>query len=110
MPLTAEGEAFFPFAAERGTLAVTIVHREYVHTPATDFIPLAEEPQFFLSKSNNVLTMQGHPEIDQKLAKRIVEKDFKDVGTEELKRVLEDLKGPLDNVAVWSRILGWVRE
>ena len=109
--LTEAGLKMFPFA-EDGHLNVYEFHRREIKTPAEGFVRLAKENQSFLSETNNILTFQGHPELNVDLAKQLLGGAPKYLGVDEeqKERLTRKMELQHDGAEIWRRILQWIRE
>lgn len=85
------------------------MHFIRVVEPAPGFKPLLANNQAFLSTNGNILTIQAHPEIGPVFAEKLVRKYFeKNVPESVMNKWVEEIRGPLDNALVWSRIVQWI--
>ncbi|PMD41669.1 class I glutamine amidotransferase-like protein [Hyaloscypha variabilis F] len=112
LPLTPAGTKFFPFAST-ASLKLHELHRKEIATPAPGFMALAENNQVCLSEGGKILTFQGHPEMSVELAKKLMESESlytKWLSGEELGALREGAGGVHDGLAIWRRVLEWVRE
>ncbi|KAL2071716.1 hypothetical protein VTL71DRAFT_12951 [Oculimacula yallundae] len=109
--LTAEGKKMFPFASD-GAVRLHEFHAREIRTPAKGFIALAEGNQSFLSASNTILTFQGHPEVNEDMARKMLARPSAYMGIDEKRKIDLLAKSGMDHdgVKVWARILEWVRE
>ncbi|KAJ9257385.1 hypothetical protein DTO027B5_3900 [Paecilomyces variotii] len=108
--LTEEGKSFFPFAAEKGTYRIHQFHKRQVDIPVPGFISLAENNQVFLSPSKNILTLQGHPEMNGDLASMIMDHAFTYIGSSDhrsLNTVKRSMQEEHDGVKIFRKILEW---
>jgi GMP synthase-like glutamine amidotransferase len=112
LTLTPAGTKFFPFAST-ASLKLHELHRKEISTPAPGFVALAENNQICLNESGRILTFQGHPEMSVELSKRLMESESlytKGLSEEELETLREGAVGVHDGLAIWRRVLEWVRE
>jgi GMP synthase-like glutamine amidotransferase len=109
--LTATGKKMFPFLNE-GHLKIHEFHRREIKIPAKGFVSLAEGNQVFLNKANTILTFQGHPELNEGLAKIYLGNtpSYMGVGDAEKEGLARNMEESHDGVQIWARILQWVRE
>ncbi|GME33525.1 Acetate kinase [Neofusicoccum parvum] len=111
--LTTEGSEFFDFAKEKAQVNVHEFHRRELAESAPGFVPLAEHNQIFKSPDNRILTFQGHPEMNAKLAQAILAEApayTKSFSAEQLSAISERMEMGQDGVAIFERILRWVDE
>jgi GMP synthase-like glutamine amidotransferase len=109
--LTAKGKQIFPFASG-GKVHIHEFHRREIKVPAEGFVALAEDNQMFVNERNTVLTLQGHPEMNAELAKSLLARSPTYMGVDEGKKedVAKEMEVGHDGVAIWMRILEWVKE
>lgn len=109
--LTEEGKKKFPFSPD-GNLFVHEFHRRQINVTAREFVPLAEGNQAFVNEKNTITTFQGHPEFNKELGKKLLEKTPIYMGVEEkdMEVLNKKMESEHDGVAIWGRILKWIRE
>lgn len=112
LTLTAEGRKMFPLAAGNGTVWLHEFHGREIRVPANGFVPLMEGSQAFRSGDNNILTLQGHPELNEELATMLVRGSPAYMGVEESEKesYIQRAAAEHDGVSIWARILEWTRE
>ncbi|KAL4962687.1 class I glutamine amidotransferase-like protein [Aspergillus stella-maris] len=71
--LTPEGQKFLGGQTPTSTLNLHKFHKRYVTEPAPNFTPLATNNEILLSNTGQILTMQSHPELSEKLSRGILE-------------------------------------
>jgi GMP synthase-like glutamine amidotransferase len=109
--LTTAGKKMFPFSND-GRLKIHEFHRREIRVPAEGFVSLAEGNQAFLNEANTILTFQGHPELNEGLAKIYLRNapSYMGVGDAEKEGLARNMEESHDGVPIWARILEWVRE
>ena len=109
--LTAGGKRLFPFAVD-GHLRMHEFHRREIKVPANGFVPLAEGNQSFVNETNTIMTFQGHPELNQDLAKIMLANTptYMGVGEMEKEKLATNMESSQDGVKIWGRILEWIKE
>jgi GMP synthase-like glutamine amidotransferase len=109
--LTAVGKKMFPFSKDRH-LKIHEFHRREIKVPAKGFVSLAEGNQVFLNEGNTILTFQGHPELNEGLAKIYLGNTppYMGVGDAEKEGLARNMEESHDGVQIWARILQWVTE
>lgn len=109
--LTEEGRKMFPFATN-GHLRIHEFHRRDIKVPAEDFVPLAEGSQSFINKANTIVTFQGHPELNEELAKTLLANtpSYMGLDDEKMEELAKSMQSSHDGVRIWERILEWVKE
>ncbi|KAF2085211.1 copper/iron-regulated glutamine amidotransferase [Saccharata proteae CBS 121410] len=111
--LTEEGAAFFPFTDGEKAFDMHQFHRLEVVEPAPGLIPLVNHNQSFKSADNRILTFQGHPEMNAKLAQAILAEAptyTKGMTETDLEEVRADMERREDGSLVFERIVAWVEE
>ncbi|KAF2144059.1 uncharacterized protein K452DRAFT_316818 [Aplosporella prunicola CBS 121167] len=111
--LTPQGGAFFDFAAEASKLDMHQFHRRKIVDPAPEFVPLTEDNQSFMSPDNRILTFQGHPEMNAKLAQSILAdapKYTEKLTAERRDGVSKAMEREQDGKAIFERIIRWINE
>ncbi|KAB8230786.1 hypothetical protein ETB97_001734 [Aspergillus alliaceus] len=112
--LTEVGKKFFPFAAISGSYRAPEFHVREVATPAPGFIHLAENNECFVNEANSVLTFQAHPEISNKLARKMLLEEDKEyngnTSAEQLKREVQKLEQSTDGIKLLERVIQWLGE
>ncbi|KAL4789160.1 class I glutamine amidotransferase-like protein [Aspergillus venezuelensis] len=71
--LTPEGEKFLGGETPLSSLKLHKFHRRYVTEPGLPFTSLAVNNEILLSNAGQILTMQSHPELSEKLSRGILE-------------------------------------
>jgi len=109
--LTAEGEKIFPFA-KGGKLRIHEFHRRDVKSPGKGFVALAKGSQSFVNESNTIMTFQGHPELNEELAKTLLAHTPSYMGLDDAKgeEFLKRMEQDHDGIKIWERILQWIKE
>ncbi|KAH7350745.1 class I glutamine amidotransferase-like protein [Rhexocercosporidium sp. MPI-PUGE-AT-0058] len=109
--LTAEGKKMFPFTSD-GHVRLHEFHAREIKAPAEGFVALAEDNQSFLNESNTIMTFQGHPELNEDLAKALLAHSpaYMGVNGDSKGALLERAGVDHDGVRIWARILEWIRE
>lgn len=109
--LTEQGKKMFPFAIN-GSLRIHEFHRRDIKVPAGDFVPLAEGSQSFVNKANTIMTFQGHPELNEELAKTLLANtpSYMGLDEEKMEQLAKSMESSHDGVKIWERILEWVKE
>ena len=88
-------------------------HRRKIVEPAPEFVPLAEDHQSFLSPDNRILTFQGHPEMNAKLAQSILAdapKYTEKLTKEQRDGVWRAMEKDQDGKVIFERIIRWIDE
>lgn len=134
--LTKEGCGFFPLLAEKGSyvrvesVPFPLLGRRYtdmpvhqkasqfhvreVETAPPGFVQLAENNEALVSRSNTILSLQAHPEIDGLFSRKVLDDDDTTY-TERLTPVqVRDLKAHCadaqDGLEILRRVIGWLNE
>jgi len=112
IPLTPAGSAFFISLPNPTQYIIHEYHAREVKTPGKGFIALAEGSQCFVNADNTVLTLQGHPEMTENLAKDMLGNTpaYMGVGEEEKEAIARRMERGNDGGEIWRRVLDWVRE
>ena len=130
IPLTEEGKRFFPSLADKGVFVsicfrysssrtdlpeiASQFHVREVAAATDEFIPLAENNEAFISKSNKLLSFQAHPEIFGKFAKDIIWDDdttyTEGKSAEEIQEMRATIGNEQDGIDMLRRVLRWVEE
>lgn len=109
--LTEEGRKMLPTVAD-GNLKMHEFHKRDIKVQAPGFVRLAENNQAFLNEANTIMTFQGHPELNPELATKMLDGMPSYMGVDVVRR--EALKANItkahDGIAIWRRILTWIRE
>ncbi|KAI8626822.1 class I glutamine amidotransferase-like protein [Xylariaceae sp. FL1651] len=114
--LTNQGRDFFHEAAALGSFKLQQHHRREVAVAPQGFTLLAHSNQCLLSKTNAILTFQGHPEKDAETARMRMHDSARWFGFDALSdekawaRLEMLINTPHDGEMVWRRIFQWVRE
>lgn len=85
-------------------------HKRRVETPVPGFISLAENNQVLLSPSKNILTFQGHPEMNGDLASMIMDHAYTYTGSSDqrgLDTVKRSMQEEHDGVKIFRKVLEW---
>jgi hypothetical protein len=80
-------------------------------TIPSNFEPLAHYNQILLSSENNILTFQGHPEMNEKLAKKFLwEFPIYTNGNDddEIYEIWESMGGHHDGLEIWKCVVKWI--
>ena len=109
--LTDAGKKMLRFVEER-SLQIHEYHRREITTSAKGFVPLAEGNQMFVNEANTIWTFQGHPEMNEGLAKAMLADTPAYMGVEsrEMEMIEGRMEGGHDGVKIWKRILEWAVE
>ena len=107
--LTREGKEMLPFA-EGGNLMIHEYHKREIKVPAKGFVALAEGNQMFMNERKTIWTFQGHPEMNEGLAKSLLADTpaYMGVNGEEKEDFSRKMEKRHDGVEIWKRILQWV--
>lgn len=110
--LTEEGGKMLPFATEDGKVDIHEFHRREVKIKAKGFVALAEGNQMFMNQRRTIWTFQGHPEMNEGLAKEMLADTpaYMGVDTQERAEIGIRMEKRHDGVEIWKSILEWVRE
>jgi GMP synthase-like glutamine amidotransferase len=110
IPLTSAGQQFFPSIAPASEYRIHEYHRREIKSPAPGFMELGERNQSFLSENGRILTFQGHPELNEKLAKAMLENSPAYMGIEgDIKTEVERrMEKEHDGGRIWARIIEWI--
>lgn len=88
-------------------------HRRKIAEYAPGFIPLGKDHQIFKSPDNRVLTFQGHPEMNAKLAQAILADApayTERFTVDQLLEISKRMELDQDGLAIFERIVQWVQE
>ncbi|OJD34814.1 gmp synthase [Diplodia corticola] len=113
LDLTEEGSEFFDFAKGKAQVNVHEFHRRELAENAAGFVPLAANRQIFKSPDNRILTFQGHPEMNAKLAQAALADApayTQMFSAEQLSEISKKMEREQDGVAIFERVLRWVDE
>ena len=114
LQLNSAGTKFFDtsFPSSTGQLKIHEFHEVEVKTPGPSFTPLASDNQILLNKSNTILTLQGHPEMDAQLSKMLLAETPQYAGKDDVERRETERRIELehDGGLTWRRIVEWARE
>ncbi|KAE9378277.1 hypothetical protein N431DRAFT_435433 [Stipitochalara longipes BDJ] len=111
--LTEKGCKMFPWFKRWGRyLYLHEFHRHEVKNPANGFVRLADGNKAFVSKSNKVMTIQGHPELNQNAVMMVLHATPEYMEADEKQRAAlsEKVEKLGDGTRVWERILKWATE
>ncbi|KAH2558781.1 hypothetical protein KXV70_003869 [Aspergillus fumigatus] len=112
--ITLTEKEFFTFAAGAGFYRAPEFHVREVVKPAPGFIHLASNNECFVNESNTILSIQAHPEISNKLAKKLLLEDDKEYNgnstAEQLEMEVRKLEHPTDGVKLLERVMQWLHE
>ncbi|KAE8152082.1 class I glutamine amidotransferase-like protein [Aspergillus avenaceus] len=112
--LTEAGREFFSFAAGIGSFRVPKFHVREVAKPAPGFVALAEDNECFVNERNTILSFQGHPEILNDFARKMLlsdDREYTENSTQGgLNAEVEKLQKPTDGIEILQRVVEWVRE
>ncbi|KAG4440183.1 hypothetical protein IFR05_004328 [Cadophora sp. M221] len=106
IPLTNEGRKMFPFASD-GSVQLHEFHAREIKMPAKGFVALAGGNQAFLSEENTIITFQGHPELNEDLARSLLAHApaYMGVDGERKETLVKKVGMEHDGVKIWARIL-----
>ena len=109
--LTPLGQKTLAFL-ERKEIALHEYHRREIKQPAKGFVALAEGNQMFMNEEKTIWTFQGHPELNEGLAKAMLANTPAYMGVEgkEKRDIERRMERAHDGVRIWERILEWVKE
>ncbi len=113
LQLNAKGSKFFDFLPSATPLYLHEFHQREVTILAPGFHALAKNNQICLSETNQILSLQGHPEMSNELAAALltVSSSYTEKGgKEKVGAALDSMRGVQHGVDVWRRILRWVQE
>ncbi|XEV07506.1 hypothetical protein FSHL1_012793 [Fusarium sambucinum] len=101
--LTPEGTTFF----NAKSLTIHKNHEIVVTDIGPDLLPLALNNEVLMSKNGQVLTFQGHPEMDSSLSRLFVASDNPAVVGAGLESNLRPIDSPHDGETIFERIIQW---
>ena len=115
MALNERGKQFFPCTIEKGRYSVHQHHKREVKTAAKDFFALSDDFQTFINRSNTILTMQGHPEKNEVVAKlRVADAPrwlgFDPADTVRISEIEKSMELEHDGRNIWRRVVSWVHQ
>jgi len=112
IPLTPAGSAFFISLPSPDHFNIHEYHRREVKTPGKGFIALAEGNQAFINADNTIITLQGHPELDEALAKAMLVNapSYMAVEGAEKEAIAKKMESPHNGLDIWRRVIEWVKE
>ena len=97
---------------DEGKLQMHEFHRREIKAPAKGFVELAEGRQMFMNERKTIWTFQGHPELNEGLAKCMLRESSAYMGVDgkEMEKLSKRMERKHDGVRIWKRILEWVAE
>jgi len=84
-----------------------------VTVPPSNFISLASDNEILLSRTKNILTFQGHPEMTSAVARAILSEDggaYSGGRTkDELDELYQDIDRVHDGFAIFKTVVSWAQ-
>lgn len=115
--LTGEGRKMLGFEdGEEGDGEAEVMmhefHRREIKLPAKGFVELAEGRQMFVNEAKTIWTFQGHPELNEGLAKSMLGESpaYMGVDGKQKEEISKKMERTHDGLRIWKRILEWVGE
>lgn len=112
LQLTEEGKKILGSVEKDGKVDIHEYHRREVKVKPQGFMELAEGNQMFMNERKTIWTFQGHPEMNEGLAKAMLADTPAYMGVDKTEReeIARRMERGHDGVEIWKRILEWVGE
>jgi GMP synthase-like glutamine amidotransferase len=113
LSLTERGCKLFPWLRKWGRcMWLHEFHKHEITNHLSPFVSLAYGNKAFVSESNKIMTIQGHPELNQYAVMAVLRAtpEYRAGDARRNWQLIMKMKDPGDGTRVWERILKWATE